>query len=72
MKTDPNKIKAIAFMPLPTYEHELVSFLGFFVYYRTFILRFSDIVAPLEKICRKTPNINLLYGMKMQRNLLNH
>ena len=53
IKTDPNKIKAIASMPLPTYEHQLVSFLGFCGYYRKFILHFSDIVAPLEKICRK-------------------
>ena len=48
IKTNLNKIKAIVSMPLLTYEHQIVSFVG------------------------KTPNINLLYGMKIQRNLLNH
>ena len=38
------------------FEHELVSFLGFCGYYRKFIKNFSDIVKPLEEICRKKSN----------------
>lgn len=62
LQTDPEKINKIADLPLPKFEHELVSFIGFCGYYRRFINKFSELTSPLEKICsKKTKNIEIIW-----------
>ncbi len=53
IKTDPKKIEKVLNWPLPRCEEELVSFLGLCGYYRKFIDHYSELIAPLENICKK-------------------
>jgi len=53
IKTDSSKVSKIKDFPVPCYEANLVSFLGFCGYYRKFIKNYADVVAPLESICKK-------------------
>ncbi|XP_076247766.1 uncharacterized protein LOC143187432 [Calliopsis andreniformis] len=50
VKTDPEKIRAIAEWPVPANIKELRSFLGLCTYYRKFVRNFSDIAKPLHQL----------------------
>ena len=50
VSTDPDKIKAVTEWPQPTTVTEVRSFLGFVSYYRRFILNFSKVAKPLNKL----------------------
>ena len=50
VKTDPDKIKAVAEWPEPTSRKLLQRFLGFANFYRRFIRDYSRIAAPLTKL----------------------
>lgn len=50
MKTDPEKIQAVAAWPTPTSVKQLQRFLGFANFYRRFIRDYSRIAAPLTKL----------------------
>ena len=54
IKRDPAKVEAVKTWPAPLDVKELQSFLGLASYYRKFISRFSIIVEPLYKLCRKS------------------
>lgn len=53
MRVNPDKSKALQDWPDPTSVHELRSCLGTFNYWRGYIRKFSDIVAPLVALTRK-------------------
>ena len=50
VSTDPEKIKAVTKWPPPTTVTEVGSFLGFVSSYRRFILNFSKVAMPLNKL----------------------
>ena len=50
VSTDPVKIKPVTEWPQPTNVTEVRSFLGFVSYYRRFILNFSKVAKPLNKL----------------------
>jgi hypothetical protein len=50
---DPVKVEGITKWPIPTMVKQVRSFLGFCNFYRTFILKFSDIAQPLNDLTRK-------------------
>ena len=52
IKPDPDKIKAISNMPIPSNVSKLQSFLGMCSYYRKFIQDFSQICKPLYELTR--------------------
>ena len=56
VKTDPEKIKAVAEWPQPENAKQMQSFLGFCNYYRNFIGNFSEIAKPLFKMTSKKEN----------------
>ena len=63
IQTDPDKIDKIKNLPLPKTEDQLVSFLGFCGYYRKFVEKYAEIVAPLENICnKKTKNKEIIWN----------
>ena len=53
MKMNPEKVKAIKAMPMPTNKRQLQSFLGAVNYYRLFIEQFATIADPLYRLLRK-------------------
>lgn len=56
--TDPDKIKAVAKMPIPTTLKQLRSFLGLASYFRRFVPSFSKIVSPLNALLSGGHNKN--------------
>ncbi|KAI1000094.1 hypothetical protein K3495_g8105 [Podosphaera aphanis] len=54
IQADPDKVKAIAEWAPPTTMTGVRSFVGFANYYRTFIPRFSEVVAPLIALTTKS------------------
>ena len=50
VSTDPEKVKAVTELPQPTTVTKVRSFLGFVSYYRRFILNFSKVAKPLNKL----------------------
>ena len=55
----PEYVSKIKLWPLPTTGKELISFLGFTSYYRAFIPKYAETVAPLNKYRNeKTLNLN--------------
>lgn len=50
---DPEKIRVIERYPIPTCADDVKRFVAFANYYRKFINKFSEIVLPLNKLCRK-------------------
>ena len=63
VKTDESKINKIKGYPVPKYEVELISFLGFCGYYRKFIKNYATLVQPLEAICKKkTTQSNIIWN----------
>ena len=55
---DPGKLKGIQDWPAPTMVRQVQGFLGFGNFYRRFIRGFSEIAWPLNKLWRKTGNLN--------------
>ena len=56
MKTDPEKIRAVAEWPTPTSRKQLQRFLGFANFYRRFIRDYSKVATPLtRRTSVKTP-----------------
>ena len=53
LSVDPSKIDVVGSWPTPRSVKAVQSFLGLANYYRRFILRFSEIAAPLTKLTRK-------------------
>ena len=53
LKPDPEKIRAITDMPIPSDVPHLRSFLGFLNYYRDFVKNFAIIAKPLYRLTRK-------------------
>ena len=53
IRMDPLKVSAITEWKAPTTAKGVMSFLGFANFYRRFIKRFSNLVAPLHKLTRK-------------------
>ena len=53
----PDYISKIQLWPLPKTGKELISFLGFTSYYRAFIPKYAEVVAPLNKY-RNEKNCN--------------
>ena len=49
---DPEKIRAIRDMPLPTSKSEVKAFIGLAGYYRRFVKNFSGVVEPLLRLTR--------------------
>ena len=52
MAPDPDKVRAIRDMPVPTDKTEVLSFLGMAGYYRRFVPKFADVVMPLQRLAR--------------------
>ena len=53
IKTDPEKIKAVSYWPVPSTVKEVRSFLGFANYHRRFIQGFATLAAPLHHLTNK-------------------
>ena len=53
IKPDPEKLKAIKDLPVPSTVHQLRRFLGMASYYRKFVKNFSDVAAPLYLLTKK-------------------
>ena len=53
VKTDPEKLRAVACYPPPGAVKPLRSFLGLASYYRRFVPRFSTVASPLHALTRK-------------------
>ncbi len=53
LSVDPSKVDTIKNWPLPRGVKDVQSFLGLANYYRRFVLRFSEIAAPLSRLTRK-------------------
>ena len=53
LRTDPEKVKAVAEWKVPRNKKELQSFLGFLNFYRRFIRDFSKIAKPLHILMGK-------------------
>ena len=53
IKPDPEKLKAIKELPVPSTVHQLRRFLGMASYYRKFVKNFSDVAAPLYLLTKK-------------------
>ena len=64
IQVDPAEIQIILFIPTPTTQIEVRSFLGFSGYYRRFIEHFSHIVAPLYAL---NGNVDFLWTEKCER-----
>ncbi|GJU34081.1 reverse transcriptase domain-containing protein [Tanacetum coccineum] len=61
---DPNKIEAAKNWKTPTTPYEIRSFLGFFGYYRQFIVKFSKIAKPLTSLTQK--NQKYMWGVEQE------
>lgn len=64
IKTDPQKVEAMARYPVPTNAHKLKQAMGLFSYYRRFIKNFSKIARPLFLLLQK--NTEFIWGEKQQ------
>lgn len=53
VSTDPDKVEAIKYWPVPTTVTEVRAFLGMTGYYRRFIAGYADIARPLHKLTSK-------------------
>lgn len=53
VRTDPQKVAAVADWPRPTNVAEVRSYLGLCTYYRRFVQDFATIAAPLHRLTRK-------------------
>ena len=53
IKIDPKKVKAMIEWGSPKNLHDLQAFLGFSNFYRQFILRYLEVVAPMIKLTKK-------------------
>jgi len=53
LRTDPEKVKAIATFPRPRDRSEVRAFLGIAMYYRRFVAGFAEIAGPLNHLLRK-------------------
>jgi len=62
------KIEAIKNWPRPATVTEVRSFLGLVGYYRRFVERFSQIVAPLTQLIRK--NKKFVWGEEQNKSFL--
>lgn len=65
LHVEQGKISAVQDWPKPTTLTQVQSFLGLCNYYRKFILRFSEIAAPLTMLTRK--NVNFEFGEAQKR-----
>lgn len=65
IKPNPNKIKTIHNLKLPTSQRQIKSFLGITGYYRKFIKDYSKVAYPLinclKKIQKLTKTIQIIY-----------
>ena len=68
IEPDPNKVKAISEMTLPTSAKEVQSQLGTFSYYRKFIKHFADISAPLSDLTKGDVLPSRTKGRKLELN----
>ena len=53
LQVDPLKISTVKEWPTPRNIKDVQAFLGLANYYRRFILRFSELAAPMTKLTRK-------------------
>eukprot|EP00253_Pinus_taeda_P031758 PITA_31758 len=53
IKVDSSKVEVISKFPIPSYQKDVRSFLGFTGYYRRFIQNFTKIASPLFKLLTK-------------------
>eukprot|EP00253_Pinus_taeda_P014076 PITA_14076 len=53
IKVDKSKVEVISKLPIPNYQNDVRSFLGFTGYYRRFIENFTKIASPLFKLITK-------------------
>ena len=58
LKTDPEKVHAVASYPTPTTVKELERFLGMISWYQKFIPHFADVAAPLHALKKKNSTWN--------------
>ncbi|GFS80162.1 NADH dehydrogenase flavoprotein 1, mitochondrial [Nephila pilipes] len=72
MKTDPEKIKAVADWTRLETVHELRSFLGLCTYYRRFVRNFSTIARPVHKLTEAKYNFNWTEDCQKSFNSLKH
>ena len=56
IKVDPEKIKVISHIPIPSSQKEVRIFLGHASYYRRFIENFTRIATPFFKLLTKYAN----------------
>lgn len=59
IKPNPNKIKVIKELKLPTTQKQIKSFLGITGYYRKFIKDYAKVAQPLTKYLKKDSKINI-------------
>ena len=56
VSVDPGKVEKVLTWPVPQSVQEVRQFLGFYSYYRRFILNFADIARPLHHMTEKNAN----------------
>ena len=53
IKVNRSKVEVISKLPIPNFQNDVRSFLGFTGYYRRFIKKFTKIESPLFKLLKK-------------------